>query len=142
MTKEEWQTSPFTKKEKIHTQLYKNSLSASKAIAIEIADMIREKQSLGEFCVLGLATGSSPKSVYKELIRLHEEEGLSFENVVSFNLDEYYPMDPNALQSYVKFMHEQFFNHIDIKSENIHIPDGTKDKSSVVDFCFSYEEKI
>ena len=142
LTKEEWQASPFTKKEKIHTQLYKTSLSASKAIAIEIADMIREKQSLGEFCVLGLATGSSPKSVYKELIRLHKEEGLSFENVISFNLDEYYPMDPNALQSYVKFMHEQLFCHIDIKPENIHIPDGTQDKRSVVDFCFSYEEKI
>ena len=51
-------------------------------------------------------------------------------------------MDPNALQSYVKFMHEQFFNHIDIKSENIHIPDGIKDKKSMVDFCCSYEEKI
>ena len=139
LTKEEWEASPYTKKEKIHTQLYKTSLSASKAIAIEIADMIREKQSLGEFCVLGLATGSSPKSVYKELIRLHKEEGLSFENVVSFNLDEYYPMNPDALQSYVKFMHEQFFNHIDIKPENIYIPDGTQDKKSVVDFCFSYE---
>ena len=139
LTKEEWEASPYTKKEKIHTQLYKTSLSASKAIAIEIADLIREKQSLGEFCVLGLATGSSPKSVYKELIRLHKEEGLSFENVVSFNLDEYYPMNPDALQSYVKFMHEQFFNHIDIKPENIYIPDGTQDKKSVVDFCFSYE---
>ena len=142
MNKEEWEASPFTKKEKIHTQLYKTSFSASKAIALEIADMIREKQSLGEFCVLGLATGSSPKSVYKELIRLHREEDLSFENVISFNLDEYYPMDPNALQSYVKFMHEQLFNHIDIKSENIHIPNGIQDKKSVADFCFSYEEKI
>ena len=106
LTKEEWQASTFTKKEKIHTQLYKTSLSAPKAIIIKIADMIREKQSLGEFCVLRLATGSSPKSVYKELIKLHKEEGLSFENVVSFNLNEYYSMDPNALQSYIKFMYE------------------------------------
>ena len=142
LTKEKWEASPFTKKEKIHTQLYETSFSASTAIAVEIADMIREKQSLDEFCVLGLATGSSPKSVYKELIRLHKEEGLSFENVITFNLDEYYPMDPNALQSYVKFMHEQLFNHIDIKPENIHIPEGTLSKTSVGDFCFSYEEKI
>ena len=119
LTKEKWEASPFTKKEKIHTQLYETSFSASTAIAVEIADMIREKQSLDEFCVLGLATGSSPKSVYKELVRLHKEEGLSFENVITFNLDEYYPMDPNALQSYVKFMHEQLFDHIDIKPENI-----------------------
>ena len=121
MTKEKWEASPFTKKEKIHTQVYETSSSASKAISLEIADMIRRKQVLGEFCVLGLATGSTPKSVYKELIRLHNEEDLSFENVISFNLDEYYPMNSNALQSYVKFMDEQLFNHIDIKRENIFI---------------------
>ena len=142
LTKEKWEASPFTKREKIHTQLYETSLSASTAIAAEIADLITEKQSLDEFCVLGLATGSSPKSVYKELIRLHKEEGLSFENVVCFNLDEYYPMNPDALQSYVKFMHEQLFDHIDIKPENIYIPEGTTSKASVADFCYGYEEKI
>lgn len=64
--------------------------------------------------VLGLATGSTPTSLYKELIRMHLQEGLSFANVVTFNLDEYYPCDPASLQSYVRFMHELLFDHIDI----------------------------
>ncbi len=140
--KQHWESSPFTNKEKIHTELYVDSGTASAAIANEIAQAIKEKQAIGEYCVLGLATGSSPKSVYKELIRLHKEEGLSFENVVTFNLDEYYPMNPMALQSYVKFMYEQLFDHVDIKNENIHIPDGTVDKKNISTFCDDYEDKI
>lgn len=79
-------------------------------------------------CVLGLATGSTPKRLYAELVRLHREEGLSFKNVIAFNLDEYYPMEPDAIQSYVRFMKELLFNHVDIEPGNFHIPDGTLEK--------------
>lgn len=96
----------------------------------------------GEHCVLGMATGSTPKSVYKELIRLHQEEGLSFQNVISFNLDEYYPMQPDSLQSYDRFMHEQLFNHVEIKPENIFIPDGTLQPEEIKKYCEEYENKI
>ena len=80
--------------------------------------------------------------MYKELIRLHKEEGLSFNNVCTFNLDEYYPMNPDELQSYVKFMNENLFDHIDIPSENVHIPDGTLAPEEVANYCAEYEQKI
>ncbi|MFY0688460.1 MAG: glucosamine-6-phosphate deaminase [Cyclobacteriaceae bacterium] len=142
LNKHQWEASPFTKREKLHTEVFDKAADASKAIAAEIAKRIISKQELGENCVLGLATGSSPKSVYKELIRMHREEGLSFKNVITFNLDEYYPMPPDALQSYVRFMNEQLFDHVDIPKENIHIPNGSLDKSDVQSFCQTYEEKI
>ncbi|TXJ23539.1 MAG: glucosamine-6-phosphate deaminase [Chitinophagaceae bacterium] len=128
--------------EKIPTQVFSNSQTASIAVAKEMADMIKEKSKSGEHCVLGLATGSTPISVYKELIRLHKEEGLSFKNVYSFNLDEYYPMYPDSLHSYVRFMNEQLFNHIDIPRENCFIPDGTISPENIKEFCIAYEEKI
>lgn len=131
-----------TKFEKIHTEIFDNSTQASLAIAQEIAELIREKQEKGEPCVLGLATGSSPTSVYNELVRLHKEDGLSFENVITFNLDEYFPMEPDSLQSYVRFMNEYLFDHIDIKRENIHIPDGTLPYELVESFCQQYEQMI
>jgi len=91
---------------------------------------------------LGLATGSSPIVVYDELIRMHKEEGLSFANVITFNLDEYYPMDKKNIQSYHYFMHENLFNHIDILPENIHIPDGTISDNALNQYCIDYENKI
>ncbi len=131
-----------TRFERIHTEIFDSSAEASIAIAGEIANLIRKKEHAGEKCVLGLATGSSPLAVYKELVRLHHEDGLSFKNVVTFNLDEYYPMEPKALQSYVRFMDENLFNHIDIDKENINIPDGTLDQELVTAFCTEYEKKI
>ena len=131
-----------TRFERIHTEIFDTSAEASLAIATEIANLIRQKAKAGEKCVLGLATGSSPLAVYKELVRLHQEEGLSFKNVVTFNLDEYYPMEPKALQSYVRFMDENLFNHIDIDKRNINIPDGTLDQDLVQIFCAEYERKI
>ncbi|WP_394370711.1 glucosamine-6-phosphate deaminase [Flavobacterium hibisci] len=128
--------------ENIGTVVYENSVIASKSVANEIANLIREKQAQKQFCVLGLATGSSPKSLYAELVRLHKEEGLSFKNVVSFNLDEYYPMEPDSINSYVRFMKELLFNHVDILPENIHIPDGTLSKEAIGDYCAEYESKI
>lgn len=128
--------------EKIFTVIYPDSKSASRAVAQEIADLIRQKASTGKPAVLGLATGSTPTGVYEELVRMHREEGLSFRNVITFNLDEYYPMSPDSLQSYVRFMHEYLFDHIDILPENIHIPDGTVPREKVAEYCAMYEGKI
>lgn len=128
--------------EKIPAYIFSDSQIASLKIADEIAKLIKEKAQENKMCILGLATGSSPMFVYKELIRLHKEENLSFKNVITFNLDEYYPMQPQALQSYVRFMKEQLFDHIDILKENINIPDGTIDKKEISNYCTLYENKI
>ncbi len=128
--------------EKIPTVIYSDSADASVAVAHEIAELIREKDELGKNAVLGLATGSTPIRVYDELVRLHKEEGLSFKNVITFNLDEYYPIEPNSLQSYVRFMNEHLFDHIDIPEESVHIPDGTIAEDQVHKYCEQYEQKI
>src|SRR5690606_26295090 len=114
-----------TRFERVPVKVYANQNEASVDVANRIATIIKEKQAKGETAVLGLATGATPVKVYKELVRLHTEEGLSFKNVVTFNLDEYYPMKPDAPQSYVTFMNKNLFDHIDIPQENINIPDGT-----------------
>ena len=105
--------------ERIAVKIFPDPQDGSIHIAQEIAKIIREKQAANEKCVLGLATGSSPKLVYAELVRLHKEEGLSFKNVISFNLDEYYPIDNDALQSYNRYMKAQLFDHVDIDPGNI-----------------------
>lgn len=128
--------------ENVESIIFENSFSASKEVAQAIAKLIREKQDTNQMCVLGLATGSTPKGLYGELVRLHQEEGLSFKNVISFNLDEYYPMEPDSIHSYVRFMKELLFDHIDILPENIHIPDGTLSKAEIQNYCADYEEKI
>lgn len=131
-----------TRYERVPVSIYPNALAASKAVAKEIADLIKSKNEQGKTCVLGLATGSTPKTLYGELIRMHREEGLSFKNVVTFNLDEYYPLEPTAFQSYVRFMNEYLFDHIDILPENAHVPDGTLDRENVAEYCKKYEAKI
>jgi glucosamine-6-phosphate deaminase len=128
--------------EKIETHIHGNSQDASFWVANEIAQLIRQRQKQGKNVVLGLATGSTPTKVYDYLAKFHKEEGLSFKNVITFNLDEYYPMKSDSIHSYVRFMNEHLFDHIDIKKKNIHIPDGTLDKEDVRDFCNAYEEKI
>jgi glucosamine-6-phosphate deaminase len=128
--------------EKIPTHVFNSSMEASQVVAQRIAKLIKSKAEKGKKCVLGLATGSTPTSLYAELIRLHREEGLSFKNVVTFNLDEYFPMPPDALQSYVRFMGEHLFDSIDIDIRNIHIPDGTIGKEDAAGFCKKYEDKI
>ncbi len=131
-----------TRYEKIHNVIFKSSDYASIIVAQEIANLIKEKQAKQECCVLGLATGSSPIKVYEELVRLHKEEGLSFANVVTFNLDEYYPMEKGNVQSYYYFMHEHLFDHVDILPDNIHIPDGTVLQENLHQYCIDYELKI
>ncbi len=128
--------------EKIPTQIFESPSDASKSVAREIADLIVERQKENKNVVLGLATGSSPITMYNELVRLHQEEGLSFKNVITFNLDEYFPIQPEALQSYVRFMNEYLFKHIDIPKENIHIPDGTIKPEEITNFSRNYEMQI
>jgi glucosamine-6-phosphate deaminase len=131
-----------TRFEKIHNVTYKSSLEASILVAQEIADLIRLKQQENKNFILGLATGSSPIRVYEELVRMHKEDGLSFENVITFNLDEYFPMDKNNIQSYFYFMHEHLFNHVNILPENINIPKGTLSNDNLYQYCIDYEMKI
>jgi glucosamine-6-phosphate deaminase len=127
-----------TRYEKIHNITYNSAQVASILVAEEIALLIREKQQQETFCVLGLATGSSPIKVYEELVRMHKEEGLSFYNVITFNLDEYYGMDKNNIQSYFYFMHEHLFNHVDILPDNINIPDGNIASDKLRQYCIDY----
>jgi len=128
--------------EKIPVKIFNTSEDGSVYVAKEIAALIQARQKENKPCVLGLATGSSPTRLYAELVKMHQKEGLSFKNVYTFNLDEYFPMQPEALQSYVRFMREHLFDHIDIPRKNIHIPDGTLSREEVGEFCRSYEEKI
>lgn len=130
-----------TRFERVPVKVYPNQNVASVDVANRIATIIKEKQAKGETAVLGLATGATPVKVYKELVRQHKEEGLSFKNVVTFNLDEYFPMKPDADQSYVTFMKKNLFDHIDIPKENINIPDGTLAESEIAAFCEAYEQK-
>lgn len=131
-----------TRFEKIHNVVFNSSEDASIKVAEEIASLIRKKNEINKPCVLGLSTGSSPIKVYEELIRLHKDEGLSFANVITFNLDEYHPMEKNSIHSYHYFMHDRLFNHIDILPQNINIPDGTMDDEDVYQYCIDYELKI
>lgn len=132
----------LTSHERIPTLLFNTAIKGSLYVANSIAELIESRNKESKPTVLGLATGSTPTQVYDELVRKHKEEGLSFERVITFNLDEYFPMAPDAHQSYVHFMHEYLFNHINIKPENIHIPDGTLKKDEVAAFCEEYEAKI
>ena len=128
--------------EKITVEIYEDSKQASVAVAKRIADMITHRAKEGKKAVLGLATGHTPVGVYRELIRMHEEDGLDLSNVVTFNLDEYWPMKPGLLQSYHRWMNENLFDHVNIPRANIHIPSGTIDEKDIEQHCQEYEERV
>jgi glucosamine-6-phosphate deaminase len=128
--------------ERITTSVFKTSDEAVGVVAASIARLIRQRQQEARNAVLGLATGSTPVKLYRELIRLHRNEGLSFRNVVAFNLDEYYGLPPQHPESYRHFMEVQLFNHIDVPSENVHVPDGMIARSEVFSHCQEYEGAI
>lgn len=128
--------------EKVRTLVRPDSSQACVELASEVAALIRERQAESKNVVLGLATGSTPVPFYRELIRLHKEEGLTFSNVITFNLDEYYGLTRDHPESYFRFMHDQLFDHVDIPAEQIHIPDGTVAMEDVYDSCLVYERKI
>jgi len=131
-----------TRFEKLPVTVYADKFAASTSVAKRIADIITAKAAKGEMAVLGLATGVTPIAVYDELIRLHKEEQLSFKNVITFNLDEYYPMDAAAAQSYNVFMHQHLFSHVDIDQHNVHIHNGSLGLDDIAGFCLAYEQKI
>ena len=128
--------------EKIAVKIFHSPASGSTFVAQVIADMIREKETAGKKCIIGLATGSSPKTLYAELVRMHKHEGLSFKNVITFNLDQYYPMEADALQSYHYFMRKNLFEQTDIDPNNYFLPDGMVPKDKVKEHCAAYEKKI
>lgn len=129
-------------RERIPTSVHESSARASAAVAREIADLIHARRREGRRAVLGLATGSTPQGVYDELVRLHTAEGLSFRGVVTFNLDEYHPMNPDDLQSYRRFMREHLFDRVDIDPADTHLPDGTLPLADVPAHCDRYERAI
>jgi glucosamine-6-phosphate deaminase len=128
--------------EKVPLEIFPNATAGSVFVAKKISRLIREKEKNKERCVLGLSTGKSPLKLYAELIRMHKEEGLSFKNVIAFNLDEYYPIQRTAKQSYYRFMKENLFDHIDIDPKNCHIPNGELPKEDMKTFCAEYEQAI
>ena len=128
--------------EKIPVKIYKDVATGSNAVADQIAKLIKDKQVKGLPCILGMATGATPILLYKELVRLHKEEGLSFKNVITVNLDEYYPIPRDAYQSYWSFMHRHLFNHVDIDPKNIHLPNSEWSQEELKEKCVAYEQTI
>ncbi len=128
--------------EKIVCEIFSDSKQGTTYVATKIAELIKAKQNSNQKVVLGLATGSTPIALYAELVRMHREEALSFKNVITFNLDEYYPLAKSAVQSYHNFMYRHLFNHIDIDPANVHIPDGSLQKEDVKAKCKAYEDAI
>lgn len=128
--------------ERIRTVVVDEHEDLARLVAMRIATLIRERNATGRKAVLGLATGSTPIGVYRELIRMHRDEGLSFANVVTFNLDEYYPMVPDNIHSYHRFMWENLFSHVDVRAEQVHIPRGDLPRDQVESACRDYESAI
>ncbi|MDL2212945.1 glucosamine-6-phosphate deaminase [Bacteroides sp. OttesenSCG-928-D19] len=137
-----FERSALTRFEKIPTDIYESVEEGSKRIAAEIAGTIRDKQKEGRFCVLALAGGESPRGVYTELIRMHKEEKLSFRNVIVFNLYEYYPLTPDAINSNLNALKEMLLDHVDIDKQNVFSPDGTIPKDTIFEYCRLYEQRI
>lgn len=127
---------------KLPCYLFDRSTDLAQHVARIIVTVIEERNALGQNAVLGLPTGSTPVNVYRELVRMHQEDGLDLSGVITFNLDEYYGISPDRLQSYHRWMHEQFFNHVNIPPENINIPDGLIPREQVNEYCREYEERI
>ncbi|HKB03471.1 MAG TPA: glucosamine-6-phosphate deaminase, partial [Gemmataceae bacterium] len=135
-------SSQYVPNARVRSLVFPTSADASRHAALMVERLIRENNSAGRPTVLGLATGSTPVGLYRELIRLHKEEDLDLSAVVTFNLDEYYPIPGDDPHSYRRWMNETFFQQVNIDPDNIHIPDGTIDKDDVEDYCQRYEMSI
>lgn len=131
-----------SQRERVPVLIFDESEQLSLQIARRIANLIDERNAVGDSLVLGLPTGSTPIGVYQNLVRMHREDGLDFSRVVTFNLDEYHPMKPESLQSYHRFMRENLFDHVNIPEENIHIPSGEVPRAEVEAWCQRYEFEI
>ena len=134
--------SHYIPRTKVPTLVFSNSNQAARHIALQIEEIIKQNLVQGKFTVLGLPTGSTPVGLYRELIRMHKMEGLDFSKVITFNLDEYYPLDSTHPQSYRRWMRETFFDHVNIPDNQINIPDGTLAFDQIEEFCINYEKKI
>ena len=137
-----FERSVLTRLEKIPTDIYESAEEGANHVAYEIAQLIRDKQKAGRFCVLALPGGNSPRNVYSALIRIHKEEGLSFRNVIIFNLYEYYPLISDAINSNLNALKEMFLDHVDVDKQNIFSPDGTIPKDTIFEYCRLYEQRI
>ena len=137
-----FERSVLTRLEKIPTDIYESPEEGANQIALDIAQIIRDKQRAGRFCVLALAGGNSPRNVYAALVRMHQEEGLSFRNVIVFNLYEYYPMASDAANSNLNALKEMLLDHVDIDKQNIFSPDSTIAKDAIFEYCRLYEQRI
>lgn len=137
-----FERSVLTRLEKIPTDIYESAEEGANQVALDIAQLIRDKQKAGRFCVLALAGGNSPRNVYSDLIRMHKEEGLSFRNVIVFNLYEYYPLMPDAINSNLNSLKEMLLDHVDIDKQNIFSPDSTIAKDTIFEYCRLYEQRI
>ena len=137
-----FERSVLTRLEKIPTDIYESPEEGANLVALDIAQIIRDKQKAGRFCVLALAGGNSPRNVYSALIRMHREEGLSFRNVIVFNLYEYYPLSENAVSSNLNSLKEMLLNHVDIDPQNIFSPSGSIAKDTIFEYCRLYEQRI
>ncbi|PYP18232.1 MAG: glucosamine-6-phosphate deaminase [Gemmatimonadetes bacterium] len=128
--------------ERLRTVVLPEHNDLAVAVADRIVEIIQRETSAKGRAVLGLATGSTPLGVYEELIRRHQAGDVDFSRVVTFNLDEYYPMAPDSSHSYHRYMWENFFAHVNIAKQNVHIPDGTTPRERVGEACAAYEEAI
>ncbi len=135
-------SSQYLRHTKIPVLMFRNAAEVDKHVALVVESLIRENNSAGVPTVLGLPTGSTPIGVYRELIRLHREDGLDFSQVITFNLDEYFPMPPGSIHSYNRWMRANFFDHVNIPEENINIPKGDISPEEVDAFCDEYEHAI
>ena len=133
--------SVLTRLEKVPTTIYESMEEGSFAVAKEIAAQIRKKQEAGQKFVLALPGGRSPESVYKELVRMHKEEQLSFRHVIVFVEYEFYPLS-SSTSGVVNRLKAELFDQVDILPENIYYPDGRMPKDAILEFCAQYEEKI
>ena len=137
-----FERSVLTRMEKVPTDIYESPEEGAAQIALDVAQVIREKQKAGRFCVLALAGGVSPRGVYSQLVRMHREEGLSFRNVIVFNLYEYYPLATDAINSNLNALREMLLDQVDIDKQNIFSPDGTIPKDTIFEYCRLYEQRI
>jgi glucosamine-6-phosphate deaminase len=137
-----FEKSVLTRFEKVPTDIYESVDEGTQHVALEIAQTIRNKQKEGRFCVLALPGGNSPRSLYTELVRMHEKESLSFSNVIVFNMYEYYPLATDAVNSNLNSLKEMFLNHVDIDMQNVYSPKGTILQNDIFEFCRLYEQRI
>ena len=131
-----------TRFEKLRTKIYSDANIGAKSIAQSIANLIREKEKEGERCVLGLSGGFSPIGVYEELVKIHENEGLSFADVIVFNVTEFFPVYDKERHSNANLLRTHLLDKVDFRKENFYTPDIKVNRSNLYDFCRHYEELI